>query len=177
MTTQEAGWYWAEGDPEGTKRYWTGEAWAPGIVGLEPWRRAGAKIIDIAIMIVFALLLGLIFGGGVGSTYLLTLLTLIVAVCYEVGFVTTKGGTPGKLILGFRIVEVENGMTPPKGSVAALRWAPGLIGVIPFVGAIASIAIFVMCVYWLFSDPNRQTVYDRVAKTYVVLVPKNQTVL
>ena len=99
------------------------------------------------------------------------------AVCYEVGFVTTKGGTPGKLILGFRIVEVENGMTPPKGSVAALRWAPGLIGVIPFVGAIASIAIFVVCVYWLFSDPNRQTVYDRVAKTYVVLVPKNETVL
>ena len=79
MTTQEAGWYWAEGDPEGTKRYWTGEAWAPGIVGLEPWRRAGAKIIDLALMLVFALLLGLIFGGGVGSTYLLTLLTLIVA--------------------------------------------------------------------------------------------------
>ena len=177
MPPHAAVWHWAAGDPEGTKRYWTGEAWAPGIVGLEPWRRAGAKIIDIAIMIVFALLLGLIFGGGVGSTYLLTLLTLIVAVCYEVGFVTTKGGTPGKLILGFRIVEVENGMTPPKGSVAALRWAPGLIGVIPFVGAIASIAIFVVCVYWLFSDPNRQTVYDRVAKTYVVLVPKNETVL
>ena len=102
---------------------------------------------------------------------------LIVGVCYEVGFVTTKGGTPGKLILGFRIVEIENGMTPPKGSVAALRWAPGLIGVIPFVGPIASVAILVACLYWLFSDQNRQTVYDRVAKTYVVMLPKNGTVL
>ena len=177
MTTQEAGWYWAEGDPEGTKRYWTGEAWAPGIVGMEPWRRIGAKLIDVAIMVVFSLLLVLIFGTNAGNTYLLTLLTLVVAVFYEVGFVTTKGGTPGKLILGFRIVEVENGMTPPKGSVAALRWAPGLIGVIPFIGPIASIAIGVACLYWIFSDPNRQTVYDRVAKTYVVMLPKNGTVL
>ena len=100
MTIQEAGWYWAEGDPQGTKRYWTGEAWAPGIVGLEPWRRMGAKLIDIAIMVVFSLLLVLIFGSNAGNTYLLTLLTLVVAVFYEVGFVTTKGGTPGKLILG-----------------------------------------------------------------------------
>ncbi len=175
MTSQEAGWYWAEGDPEGTKRYWNGASWAPGIVGMEPWRRAGAKVIDVAIMIVFSLLLVWIFGTKFGNTYLLTLLMLIVAVFYEVGFVTTKGGTPGKLILGFRIVEVESGVSPPKGSVAALRWAPGLIGVIPFVGAIASIAIFVMCVYWLFSDPLRQTVYDKVAKTYVVMVPKSET--
>ena len=175
MTSQEAGWYWAEGDPDGTKRYWNGASWAPGIVGMEPWRRAGAKAIDVAIMIVFSLLLVWIFGTKFGNTYLLTLLMLVVAVFYEVGFVTTKGGTPGKLILGFRIVEVENGVTPPKGSTAALRWAPGLIGVIPFVGAIASIAIFVMCVYWLFSDPNRQTVYDKVAKTYVVMVPKNES--
>jgi len=177
MTSQVAGWYWAEGDPEGTQRYWNGSEWNPGIVGLEPWRRVGAKLIDIAVMVAFALLLGLIFGGGVGSTYLLTLLMLIVGVCYEVGFVTTKGGTPGKLILGFRIVEVETGQTPPRGSIAALRWAPGLIGVIPFIGAIASIAIFVMCVYWLFSDVNRQTVYDRVAKTYVVLLSTSGPVL
>ena len=177
MTSQIAGWYWADGDPEGTKRYWNGETWNPGIVGLEPWRRVGAKLIDIAIMIVFSFLLVLIFGTDAGNTYLLTLLMILVAVFYEVGFVTTRGGTPGKLILGFQIVEVETGQIPPRGSIAALRWAPGLIGVIPFIGAIASIAVFVMCIYYLFYDPSRQTVYDRIAKTYVVLMPKNEPVI
>ena len=174
MTSQEAGWYWAEGDPEGTKRYWTGENWAPGIVGMEPWRRVVARLIDVAIVFVSALLLTVILGSN-NRTYLFILVLLIVSVFYEVGFVTMKGGTPGKLILEFRIVEVENAMTPPKGSVAALRWAPSLVMVIPFVNFIAMIAIFVMCVYWLFSDPLRQTVFDKVAKTYVVMVPKNQT--
>ncbi len=177
MTIQEAGWYWADGDPEGTKRYWTGEAWAPGIVGLEPWQRVGAKVIDYAVLYACGSLLGLIFRGGFVNFYLQILLMLIVGVCYEVGFVTTKGGTPGKLILGLRIVEVENGVTPPDGSVAALRWSPALIGVIPFAGPIALIGIFLMCAYWLFSDPNRQTVYDRIAKTYVVKIPKSQTIL
>ena len=177
MTSQIAGWYWADGDPEGTKRYWNGETWSPGIVGVEPWRRVGAKFIDLAILLAVSLLLTVIFRSDAGNTYLLTLLTLIVAVVYEVGFVTLRGATPGKLALGFRIVEVETGQIPPRGSIAALRWAPGLIGVIPFIGAIGSIAIFAMCIYWLFSDPNRQTVYDRVAKTYVVLMPKDGVVV
>ncbi len=176
MTTQEAGWYWAEGDPEGTKRYWTGEAWAPGIAGVEPWKRGWARLIDGAIILVSALLLTWILGSDYG-TYLFILVSLIVSVLYEVSFVTIQGATPGKLILGFRIVEVENAMTPPRGSVAAMRWSPGLVGVIPYLSFIGGVAILVMCVYWLFSDPLRQTVYDRVAKTYVVLVPKNQTVL
>ena len=169
MTSEIAGWYWCEGDPEGTKRYWNGETWGLGIVGSEPWRRISAKLIDVAIMIILSVLLALIFGTG-SSTYLLTVLTLIVAVIYEVGFVATRGGTPGKLLMGFRVVEIEPGTTPPSGSVAALRWAPSLIGVIPFLGAFVSFVILFLSVYWILKDVNRQSVYDRVAKTYVVLV-------
>jgi uncharacterized RDD family membrane protein YckC len=175
MTSEIAGWYWAEGDPEGTKRYWNGETWKQGLVGAEPWRRISAKLIDVAIMITVSVLLALIFGTG-RDTYLLTVLTLIIAVIYEVGFVATRGGTPGKLLMGFRVVEIATGETPPSGSVAALRWAPSLIGVVPFLGPLASIAILFLCVYWIFTDTNRQSVYDRVAKTYVVMLPGIETI-
>jgi len=177
MTSQVAGWYWAEGDPEGTKRYWNGESWNPGIVGLEPWRRVGARLIDGAIMLIFYLLFVWIFGADFRFNYLTALLFTIIAVFYEVGFVTTRGGTPGKLILGFQIVEVETGQIPPRGSIASVRWSPALVQVIPYLGAFVSLAVYGICLYWIFSDPCCRTVYDRVAKTYVVRMPDRGLVL
>ena len=95
-------------------------------------------------------------------------MSLLLAVVYEVGFVGALGGTPGKLILGLRIVAQEDGRTPPGWDKAALRYAPDLVILIPVIGGLASLVIVVLSLVWLGTDDRRRTVYDRVATTYVV---------
>ena len=34
--------------------------------------------------------------------------------------------------------------------------------------ALISLVVFVLSLFWLFNDPKRQTVYDRIAKTMVI---------
>ena len=51
-----------------------------------------------------------------------------------------------------------------------MRWLPSLVIVIPFLGVLAAIVIFILSLVWLFTHPLRQTVYDRVATTFVVKV-------
>ena len=87
--TQPPGWYYAQGDPPGTQRYWDGTAWQGGpqaIPGAEgaavgaggytkanlpsPWIRLLARIIDGLILFIPALIIGVIVGttaGGVGG--------------------------------------------------------------------------------------------------------------
>ena len=47
MTSETPGWYYAELDPEGTKRYWNGTEWSSDVVGGNTiWPRFGARLID-----------------------------------------------------------------------------------------------------------------------------------
>ncbi len=100
--TQPPGWYYAQGDPPGTQRYWDGTAWqggpqavpsAEGAGGMgmggypkatlpSPWVRLLARIIDGVILIIPALIIGAIIGGtagGVGG--------------FQAGGVTTDGAS------------------------------------------------------------------------------------
>jgi uncharacterized RDD family membrane protein YckC len=84
--TQPPGWYYAQGDPQGTQRYWDGVAWQGGpqaVPGAEsaggtsgvytkdtlpsPWVRLLARIIDGLILIIPALIIGAIVGGTAGG--------------------------------------------------------------------------------------------------------------
>ncbi len=77
--TQPAGWYYAQGDPPGTQRYWDGSAWVGGpqpVAGAsgaggsvasssalaEPGARIGARIIDGIVWAVIGGIVGGIFG-------------------------------------------------------------------------------------------------------------------
>lgn len=76
-----AGWYYAEGDPPGTQRYWDGSQWngepqlvagAPGAGGMtaggaqlaSPGKRIGGRLIDIIIAAILSFILVGIVGGG-----------------------------------------------------------------------------------------------------------------
>lgn len=144
-----------------------------GRVLASPWARIGARLLDGLILGVLSsvIILGLSGGDGFdrdGSSWGLAIVSLLLAVVYEVGFVGAMGGTPGKLILGLRIVAQEDGRTPPGWDKAALRYAPDLVILIPVVGGLASLVIVVLSLVWLGTDDRRRTVYDRVATTYVV---------
>jgi len=187
------GWYPAPGDPAGTHRYWDGVAWqgepqpiqgaggAPAGMaqeGMTPHgqrlatagQRIGARLIDAVIVFgLFVAILGALFGAGVTEFNAGALiLGIAFGFAYEAAMVAVKGGSLGKLILGLAVVRESDGVTPPGWEPGVMRWLPSLAGNIPVIGLLISLVVFVLSLVWLFNDPKRQTVYDRVGKTMVI---------
>jgi uncharacterized RDD family membrane protein YckC len=140
----------------------------------DPWARIGARVIDGLVLVAVSFVLAAVLvdfddiGTGFNTGFVVA--SFLVGASYEVGFVGALGGTPGKLLLGLRVVTQETGATPPGWDKAALRYLPSLVGLVPVIGGLASLAVLVVSLVWLFSDDRRRTVYDRTATTYVVKV-------
>lgn len=196
-SAQQPGWYHADGDPPGTHRYWDGSSWigepqsigapsgpgaatglpphVPGTLA-SPWQRIGARLLDgVVLLLLFsALTVGVLdedmYGADQTPSAGAVAGMLIISALWEIGFVATLGGTPGKLMLGLRVADQETGSIPPSLRDAVMRWLPTLAGLVPLIGTLAAFVILVLSVVWLFSHAQRQTVYDRVATTYVVKI-------
>lgn len=144
------------------------------------WKRLGARIIDgIIISIIPTVVLagvlldddttGGTFGGMgqnplAGDRIVLTLALLLVGAVYEIFFLTSRGATPGKSILGMRVAQVADG-NKPEMQTAVTRWAAtSLPALVPVVGSLYTL----IDALWLFWDPNQQCLHDKAAKTVVV---------
>ncbi len=162
------GWYPAPGDTAGTHRYWDGVAWqgepqpiqgaVPGGAadansGMTPHgqrlatagQRIGARLIDVVIQIgIGVVVIAAIIGSGVGEFSIGALFVSVVfGFLYEATMVALKGGSLGKLILGLAVVREETGETPPGWEPAIMRWLPSLIGLVPIIGLLISLVVFV----------------------------------
>ena len=170
MTSETPGWYHAELDPADTKRYWNGSEWSSEIMGgATLWPRFGARMIDAFITgVVLFLIWWAAFDTDNANAYGITIISFFVVALYEIGFVTLKGATPGKMLFRFKVVQIADGQSPPPGSVAAMRYAPSLLSVVPFLGSILYLIVLGLSLYWLTSDPDRQSIFDRAGKTFVV---------
>jgi uncharacterized RDD family membrane protein YckC len=98
------------------------------------------------------------------------LVGLVVGLVYTVGFLLWKQATPGKLAVGLRIRLRESPELPL--SAILTRWAtqsgaPGLFGLVPVVGILASVFTLLDALWPLWDDKN-QALHDKVAKTNVV---------
>ena len=169
MTSETPGWYHAELDPLGTKRYWDGDSWSfERMGGNIVMPRLFAKIIDSLIVGVPVIVVARLFLGVTKVTFGVLLLSIFFTAIYEIGFVTMKGATPGKELLGFKIVETANGQSPPRLSTAVRRIGPNLIGAFPFIGFFLGWGVVGLSLYWLTSDPDRKSAFDRSGGTFVV---------
>lgn len=200
--TQPPGWYYAQGDPPGTHRWWDGTQWVGGpqpvpgaplagggapMVGgtalAEPLNRIGARFIDYIVWFVVSVIIGLIFlggsiVGGTGTSYVVYFIGQIIGLAltagYEIFLVGTRGATLGKMALGLKVVK-EDG-SPPDIQVAVMRVIPllalgvlsALLRPISFVFSLIEFIILIVSLVFLFTDPKRQTVWDKIAKTQVV---------
>lgn len=193
----EPGWYHADGDPIGTHRYWDGEMWqgeaqavgvpAPGVSAqhsgrLQPgqslgraWPRFFARLIDgiiVGIPTVLILLSQIDFEDVDSFTtetgIIWTVLVLAISAIYEIGFIAGVGATPGKMMMGLRVVQENNNQMPPSVTNAALRWVPALAGYIPAVGGLISIVVLIGSIIGISSDSLKRSIYDRVGSTYVI---------
>jgi uncharacterized RDD family membrane protein YckC len=115
-----------------------------GVVMSSPGRRLGAEILDIVLMIVLL---------GIGW-----LIWLI--------FTSKQGQSPGKKLLGMRVVSITSGSALSHGNTF-LRdfFLKGFIG-----GATLGLAYL-----WLLWDPKRQALYDKLLTATVVDDPEGKT--
>jgi uncharacterized RDD family membrane protein YckC len=183
MSQTDPGWYHAEGDPVGSVRYWDGTQWVgnPTVPSATPpdqqsyggaGARLGARIIDgliVAIPIIIALFAVIDFDDFEQSDLVpWTILSIAWGAAYEIGFIGLRGATPGKALLGLKVLDARTGECPPGLGPAAMRWAPALLGLIPVLGNVAGLAIAVASGVMISSDAQNRSVYDRVASTVVV---------
>ncbi|MGF1598527.1 MAG: RDD family protein [Acidimicrobiales bacterium] len=196
--TQPPGWYYAQGDPPGTQRYWDGQKWEGGpqpvpgapqdVMGgptlAEPLNRIGARIIDGIIWLIISFVIGVIFGvsafatGSLEVSYAATaaagILSTLAVAAYEIYFVGSRGQTPGKMALGLKVTRADG--SPVDFRDAAMRMAHylglGILGAITgpigFLFNLILLVILIASLVFLFTDSMRQTVWDKIAKTIVV---------
>ena len=140
------------------------------------WIRFVARVIDAVLLgvvgmiirlpLTMALGLGGLGARGVGALAiapamiglfgLLTLINIALAVAYEVYFVSTKGGTLGKLVLGLKIIRADGGPVSP-GLALGRYFAQWISAMILLIGYI--IAGF---------DPEKRALHDRICNTRVI---------
>jgi uncharacterized RDD family membrane protein YckC len=136
----------------------------------EPWRRLVGFVIDWMVMVVIALILVAVLqvdlgtGDGLVLPFGVRMVQGLVAAVYYVGFTVSRGQTPGKMLIGTRVVVERTAEIPGLGP-SSLRWVvPGVFVFLPGVSIIA------MVIYgWLLFDSRRRGLHDKAAKTVVVL--------
>lgn len=121
------------------------------------WIRFVATILDGLIIGIPVSLLGygLVFATGIPSMTYLGQLASLILVVYLDGI---KGGTPGKLILGMRIVNEQ-------GNYIGIPMA-----ILRYIGKILSAIILGIGYLMIAWDSKKQGLHDKIAKTYVVKV-------
>jgi uncharacterized RDD family membrane protein YckC len=136
----------------------------------EPWRRFVGFAIDWMVLVMIALLIASMLGIDLGEGDALRLPTSVrlvqglVAAVYRIGFIASRGQTPGKMLIGTKVVMARTAQIPGLGA-AAMRWViPGVFVFLPGVSVIAAV------IYgWLLFDAQRRGLHDKAARTVVVL--------
>jgi uncharacterized RDD family membrane protein YckC len=141
------------------------------------WPRLAASLIDAVILLALVGLtrfvlgtaivrVGLLLGGrprelGEAAVLLSALASVTLVVVYLFGFWVLAGATPGKQLLGLRIVD-RTGQAPSPGQV-----------VVRLLGYLLSALALGLGFVWLFG-PERRGWHDRLAGTYVVKRPAEE---
>ncbi|NKC34271.1 RDD family protein [Falsiroseomonas selenitidurans] len=126
-------------------------------------RRLAAQLIDLLWLLPLSVLLGtvgaLLNGGelSLGGEAMANIIGALVVLL----FWADRQGTPGKLVLGLRIVDAETG-GPPRFSRLVLRYLGYLLSALP------------LCLgyLWMLWDARGQTWHDKMARTLVIQEPR-----
>ena len=101
-----------------------------------------------------------------GDVFWVLILALIVDGAYEITLTALRGQTLGKMAVGIKVVQIEDGQIP-SWVRAGLRYAlPRGVGLVPTVGGLGELLVYL----WLLWDPLRQGLHDKVARTVVIRV-------
>lgn len=142
--------------------------------------RIGARLIDLLIGFGVSIVLALVVivpmirsssnlespMFSLGPMLAITGISLVLGFFNEIALVALKGGSVGKLIVGTKIVK-ESG-EPADWGAALMRYVPNLVGFVPFCGGLLNMALTIANLVMVLGQEPRQSVYDKVGKTYVI---------
>jgi uncharacterized RDD family membrane protein YckC len=119
------------------------------------WARLGAIILDGIIIGIpsFGIQFGLVLFTGINSMMYIVSVATLIFMLYMEGI---KGGTPGKLIIGVRVVN-------EKGEYIGMPSA-----FLRYIGKILSGLILGIGYFMIGWDAKKQGLHDKIAKTYVI---------
>lgn len=102
--------------------------------------------------------------GTYGYAFAASIIGLVVAGIYEVFFLTRRGATPGKKIVGISVRLRDQGGPPPMKTA--------VIRTICYLGMSLISVAGLLDVLWPLWDPKRQAIHDKAAATNVVIGPQ-----
>jgi uncharacterized RDD family membrane protein YckC len=118
-----------------------------------------AQVLDLVWMLPLSVLLNLVAavvnGGPMSDGGLL--MAHLVSALIVLNFWVERQGTPGKLVLGLRIVDAESGGPASVGNL-----------VVRYVGFLIALMPLGLGCLWALWDPRRQGWHDKMARTLVV---------
>jgi uncharacterized RDD family membrane protein YckC len=117
-----------------------------------------AYVIDIVILMVVYVVLSLVLAAVLGDSgaSIASLLLAIISIVYIVYFWISTGQTPGKKIMGLKVVATDGSKLTVVKAITRL------------VGYAISGAILYLGFLWIFIDKDKQGWHDKIASTYVV---------
>ena len=121
-------------------------------------QRIGVGLVDAVIGILIGVVgvaLGSVIGDAAG--WLLVFVLVIAFVVVYLWLVSTRGQSPGKIVVGIKIVRMDG---------SSLGFGGALMREI--IGKIVSSVIFYLGYIWILFDGKRQGWHDKIAGTYVV---------
>lgn len=127
------------------------------------WTRLAAQLLDAAWMLPLGIglvMVGEFVQGGRGLSPGADVLLQFISALIILIFWAARQATPGKILLRLRVVDAENGTTPP--------W-PRLVA--RYLGYIVSGLPLGLGYLWMLWDPRKQCWHDRIARTLVVQDP------
>ena len=143
-----------------------------------PKYRYVATIIDGAIIFMFNLPLMLLEGiwtkqTSIGFLFLFIFRALIYLLFDVVIPLLTKGQTIGRVLIKLRVVRNDYQVATAKNFFLRASIFIGISAisdllVLPTIAYICWMLVFMISIYWLYSDSQRRTIHDRVAHTLVV---------
>ncbi|GLZ78697.1 hypothetical protein Afil01_35040 [Actinorhabdospora filicis] len=165
-----------------------------------PWERLGAKMIDqlivgsavsvVAVPLMILFMLDVLdqseesrrrlaagehlgFGDAFPPSLLLMwaavfVLSALATMAYDTILTVKWGATVGKRVLRLKIIQREDGATPGWGRMAARSGFTVVLGLVPCVNWLDPL--------WVFLNPDKQALHDKVARTVVVKLPPPQPV-
>lgn len=137
------------------------------------WRRVVGFLVDQALLVIITLILARLLGIDLPEDDIvrlpadLVITRAVASAFYYIAFTAARGQTPGKMLIGTRVVIERTGLTPGLGP-SVVRWAvPGIPEAPP---GISVIGLFVRA--WAFVDYRNRGLHDKLAKTVVVRVDR-----
>lgn len=124
-----------------------------------PGSRFAARGIDSLIVLVVAVVVAVLLGSG-RHLYVIATIFGLLGFVYFVVFESTRGGTPGKHLMGLQVCGPDS-MAGPTVKQSAVRNALMLSVVVPYLSGLLGMTAFGVIAFTISRSPTSQGLHDR----------------